>query len=213
MAAMNRGPAGAEWSRQTSELMQSARAGSAEALGRLLEGCRAYLLLVANRRLGTDLQAKGGASDLVQDTFLEAQNDFPQFRGRTHQDLLNWLCGILRHNLADFCRRYRDRAARQIGQEQPLSTGERAGLPDQFVADTPAPQERAIAAEDAEAVRRAVARLSEDHRRVIALRHEQGRSFDDIAREMGRTAQAARKLWFRALECLRQDMKGSHEPG
>ena len=210
---MPREASGPEWSRQTSELIRSARAGSADALGRLLEGCRAYLLLVANRRLGTDLQAKGGASDLVQETFLEAQNDFPQFRGRTHQDLLNWLRGILRHNLADFCRRYRDRAARQIGQERPLSAGERAVLPDQFVADTPAPQERAIAAEDAEAARRAVARLPEDYRRVIALRHEQGRSFHDVAREMGRTAEAVRKLWFRALERLRQDMKGSHEPG
>ena len=193
--------------------LAAARAGSREALGQALEALRGYLLLLAQEDLDPSLRAKGGASDLVQETFLEAQNDFPRFRGRTHQDLLNWLRGILRHNLADFCRRYRDRAARQIGQERPLSAGERAGPPDQFVADTPAPQERAVAAEDAEAVRRAVARLPEDYRRVIALRHEQGRSFHDVAREMGRTAEAVRKLWFRALERLRQDMKGSHEPG
>ena len=206
---MTRGAAGPEWSRQTSELIRSARAGSADALGRLLEGCRAYLLLVANRRLGTDLQAKGGASDLVQETFLEAQNDFPQFRGRTHQDLLNWLRGILRHNLADFRRRYRERPGRRVSQERPVDAGGPAERSNQLVAETPAPQERAVA----EAVRQAVARLPEDYRRVIALRHEQVRSFHDIAREMGRTAQAVRKLWFRALERLRQDMKGSHEPG
>jgi RNA polymerase sigma-70 factor (ECF subfamily) len=196
-----------------SQLMRAARAGSPEALGGLLEGCRAYLLLVANGHLDADLQAKGGASDLVQETFLEAMHDFPQFRGYSHQDLLNWLRGILRHNLADFRRRYRDRAARQIGQERSLGGGERAELYDQLVADTPAPQERAVAAEDADAVRRAVARLPEDYRRVIALRHEEGRAFDDIAQELGRTTEAVRKLWFRALERLRQDMKASYEPG
>jgi hypothetical protein len=78
---MHREAAGSEWSRQTSQLMQAARAGSAEALGRLLEGCRAYLLLAANRQLDADLQAKGGPSDLVQETFLEAQKDFPPFQG------------------------------------------------------------------------------------------------------------------------------------
>jgi RNA polymerase sigma-70 factor (ECF subfamily) len=48
-----------------------ARKGSREALGRLLETCRPYLLLVANNELDRDLQAKAGASDLVQETFIE----------------------------------------------------------------------------------------------------------------------------------------------
>ena len=53
----------------------TARGGSREALGEALESCRAYLLLVANRELDDDLQAKGAPSDLVQETFLEAQRD------------------------------------------------------------------------------------------------------------------------------------------
>jgi RNA polymerase sigma-70 factor (ECF subfamily) len=73
----------------------------------------------------------------------------------------------------------------------------------------PSPEETAVAAEEAEAVRQAVSRLPEDYHRVIVLRHEQSRSFDDIAQEMGRTVQAARKLWFRAVERLRQDVKVS----
>jgi RNA polymerase sigma-70 factor (ECF subfamily) len=196
-----------------SHLLRAARGGSADALGRLLEGCRAYLLLVANRNLDADLQAKGGASDLVQETFLEAQNDFPQFHGRTHQDLLNWLRGILRHNLADFRRRYRDRAARRIGQERPLDASDLAALRDELVARTPAPSDRAATAEVAEAVRQAVARLPEDYRRVIALRHQEGRPFHDIAREMGRTTEAVRKLWFRAVERLREEINARPEPG
>jgi DNA-directed RNA polymerase specialized sigma24 family protein len=48
---------------------------------------------------------------------------------------------------------------------------------------------------------------------VIALRHQEGRSFHDIAREMGRTAEAVRKLWFRAVERLREEIHAPPEPG
>jgi RNA polymerase sigma-70 factor (ECF subfamily) len=52
--------------------LAEARQGSREALGRLLEGCRHYLLLMANQDTGPDLRAKVAPSDLVQETFLEA---------------------------------------------------------------------------------------------------------------------------------------------
>ena len=38
-----------------------------------LDGCRQYLLMIANEVIGTEIQGKIGASDLVQDTFVEAQ--------------------------------------------------------------------------------------------------------------------------------------------
>src|SRR5438445_4152014 len=53
--------------------LSAARDGSRDALGRVLEACRRYLLFVARHELNEDLQAKGGASDLVQETFLEGQ--------------------------------------------------------------------------------------------------------------------------------------------
>src|SRR5947209_3557782 len=70
--------------------LAAARTGSADALGRLLEACRGYLLLIGQRELDPALRAKGGASDLVQQTFLEAQRDFARFRGATEADLLAW---------------------------------------------------------------------------------------------------------------------------
>jgi len=59
----------------------AARAGSRTALGELLESCRHYLLSVGNDELDRRLHAKVGASDVVQETFLDAQRDFEQFRG------------------------------------------------------------------------------------------------------------------------------------
>jgi RNA polymerase sigma-70 factor (ECF subfamily) len=197
---------------RSGQLIQEAQAGSTEALGRLLEGCRAYLLLIANKNMDADLRSKGGASDLVQQTFLEAQQGFARFQGHSQRDLLNWLAGVLRHNLADFRRRYRDRAARHVAREQPLSDVKWPGLGDKLAAATPSPVDKAAAAEEAEALRQAVARLSDDYRRVIVLRHEEQLSFEDIALRMDRTPQAVRKLWFRAVGRLRREMGAAQEP-
>ena len=85
--------------------LAAARAGSREALGQVLQACRGYLLLLAERELDPDLRAKGGASDLVQGTFLEAQKDFAHFQGDSEDELRAWLRQVLLHNLANFTRR------------------------------------------------------------------------------------------------------------
>ena len=82
-----------------------------------LEACRDYLLLVAEKRLGTDVRAKAGASDLVQDTFLEAQRDFGQFRGNSRREFRHWLRRILVHNLGSFTTQYRDTGKRDVHRE------------------------------------------------------------------------------------------------
>src|SRR5262245_50318676 len=107
--------------------LPAARAGSQEALGLALEACRNYLLLIAERELDPDLRAKGGASDLVQETFLEAFRDFSRFHGTSEVELLAWLRQLLLHNLANFARRYRDTAKRQVGREVPLHGAGDAG--------------------------------------------------------------------------------------
>jgi hypothetical protein len=61
--------------------LPEARAGSQEAVSQALEACRGYLLLIVQRELAPDLRAKAGASDLVQDTIMEAQRDFAGFQG------------------------------------------------------------------------------------------------------------------------------------
>src|SRR5438046_3984877 len=101
------------------QLLSAARAGSREALGEALELCRQYLLAVANRQLNPALRAKGGASDLVQQTFLEAQRDFERFGGSDLDALRAWLKQLLLHNAADFARGFlgtdKRRADREVG--------------------------------------------------------------------------------------------------
>ena len=79
--------------------LAAARAGSRDGLGQALDQCREFLLEVARGAIGPSLRTKGGASDLVQDTFLEAQRRFGQFDGKSTNQLRAWLRSLLQIRL------------------------------------------------------------------------------------------------------------------
>ena len=183
--------------------LESARAGSQEALGQALEACRRYLVEIARQELDPTLQAKGGASDVVQDTFLDAQRDFGQFHGQSDGELRAWLRQLLLHHVYKLGRRYRDTQKRAAGRELSLEVAEKTNGP------IATPSVQIMAAEQTEALRRALARLPDDYRQVIQARYQEHRSFEEIASQMGRSSGAVRKLWARAIERLQEEMKGA----
>jgi RNA polymerase sigma-70 factor (ECF subfamily) len=198
----------AEPAESVAQWLPAARSGSREALGRVLEACRGYLLAVARRELDPDLQAKGSASDLVQQTFLEAQQSFARFQGDSDAELLAWLRCILLNNLANFTRQFRATDKRQVDREVGLGgKGSSADWEAALAAGRSTPSGRAIGSEQEEALERALRRLSEDYRQVIALRYQEQCSFEEIASRMGRSEAAARKLWARAVHRLRLELE------
>ncbi len=191
----------------TAVLLAAARAGSREALGQLLEAFRAYLLLIAQSELAPELRAKGGASDLVQQTFLEAQRDFSQFRGDSEGELAGWLRQMLLNNLASFSRRFRETAKRRLSSEVALEArpgDERTRAEPASAAATPLQQ--AITDEELGRLREALGGLPDDYRQAVLLRYQDGLSFDEIGRRLHRTPNGARKLWLRAVERLQQEL-------
>jgi RNA polymerase sigma-70 factor (ECF subfamily) len=192
------------------DCLSRARGGSREALGSALEACRHYLLHVAGRRLDREIRAKGGASDLVQQTFLEAQRDFAQFAGTTETELLAWLRHLLLHNVGKLERYYRTRK-RHAGREVTLAGRAGSGGPEP-AADLTSPSGRAAANEEVARLEEVLARLPDAYRQVIELRHREQRSFREIGARLGRTPNAARMLWVRAVERLREEVFKTHEP-
>jgi RNA polymerase sigma-70 factor, ECF subfamily len=193
------------------EWLRAARQGSREAMGKLLDACRAYLLLVANRELSADLRAKGGASDIVQETFFDGQRDFSRFKGETEEELLAWLRGILLHKLSMFDRYYRQAAKRQIARETPLETSHgksQAALA--LPASTPSPSWHAVAREEAAALDEAIARLPDECRRIITLINLEDFSFAAAAAAMSRSVDATRRLWGRAVHLLADELDATH---
>lgn len=170
-----------------------ARAGSRDALGRLFELCRTYLLLAAVEELSPALRVKVAPSDLVQDTLLEAGHDFPNFRGASEAELLGWLRGVLRNNAANVQRHF-ETEKRRVDREVPLS----ADLLHRVSEPPETPSTRAQVRERDEQLERALARLHEDYRQVLLLRTAEGLTFAQVGARMGRSADAARMLWGRA---------------
>jgi len=164
------------------------------------------LLLVAEKELAPELRAKGGASDLVQETFIEAQRDFGHFRGNSANEFRGWLRRILLHNLGAFTQRYRDAGMRDVGREVGLlPDGSQGGPADGLAAGSATPSDVAMAQEQSLALQGALDRLPDDYGRVIRLRYDDNLTFERIGQEMGRSPEAARKLWARAMDCLREE--------
>jgi RNA polymerase sigma-70 factor (ECF subfamily) len=189
------------------QLLAAARRGSREALGRLLIACRRYLLKVANRGLDSDLQAKEGASDVVQDTLLDAHRAFPRFEGTTEKELLNWLVAILQHNVANSRRRHFFTAKRDATREVSLDDSvANAGLKQSLQADDDSPSSLVVRQEQNTSLNQSMQRLREPYRGVLLMRHKEGLSWDAIGRRLKRSPEAARKLWMRAVEKLQRDI-------
>ena len=200
-------------SRGAADLLAAARTGSSDALGKILESCRGYLLVIAHQSIDPSLRAKASPSDLVQETFCDAHRDFAQFHGASEEELLAWLRQVLLNRLANFARHYRGTDKRDVGREIVLPAGDQSGAPaDGLAADTPSPSVRASDGEKVAALQRALDRLPEEYRRVIVLRHDENHSFEEIGQLMDRTPNAARKLWARAIERLQQELGGFDGP-
>src|SRR5437016_4688934 len=100
------------------QLLQEAQAGNLATLGQLLELYRNYLGLLARLEIGRRLQGKVDASDVVQETFLEAHRNFARFRGTAEAQFVHWLRGILAANLANLVRRYLGTQGRDVRLER-----------------------------------------------------------------------------------------------
>ena len=191
--------------------LAEARQGSREALGQALEGCRQYLLAVAQCALPADLQGKVAPSDVVQETLLKAQQEFHRFDGDRESQLLAWLRAILVNNAAN-CTRQFATEMRDVGREVALDVEDSHEVLASCVpAPGPSPSEAFLERERDEGLEEALARLSEDQQRVVRLRNQENLTFEDIGRRTGQSADAVRKMWVRALRHLKEMLKGTGE--
>jgi RNA polymerase sigma-70 factor (ECF subfamily) len=192
--------------------LDRARSGGEGEFGTLFELYRPYLLAVAARELDPQLKAKGGASDLVQDTFVVAQRRFAEFRGETPQELLAWLRMILMHVLDDWHRRFFGTTKRMVTRERPLDGADSQEFLLKLVAaQSSCPGTEIDRQEEAKQLEAAIARLSEAHRTAIEWRYFEGLSFTQMAQRLGRSTKAMKMLVYRATDRLAKELTGPDE--
>jgi RNA polymerase sigma-70 factor (ECF subfamily) len=161
---------------------------------------------MANQDTDPALRAKVAPSDLVQETFLEAQRDFSRFHGETEEELLAWLRCILRNNLAN-ARQHYEAQKRDVGREVRGADADVAAVPD----SGESPSARTRAREQDEEVQRALQRLPERSRQAIVWHQWDGLTFAQVGERLGCSEEAARGIFRRALEELEELLEPPHD--
>src|SRR5262245_26438327 len=181
---------------------------------RPLEAFRSYLLLLARARLGAPLRGKLDASDMVQQTLLEAHRDAAQFRGQTSAEQAAWLRQVLARNLANAARNL-GRQKRDVARERSLQAeldASSARLEQWLAAEQSSPSQQAERHEQALRLAEALAQLPEPQGEAVVLRHLEGLSLAEIAQRMGRTPASVVGLLQRGLKRLRELLQEEDEP-
>jgi RNA polymerase sigma-70 factor (ECF subfamily) len=112
--------------------------------------------------------------------------------------------------VADFTREFRDSAKRCVDREVGLAgDGSALGLAGVLPDEGTSPSRQVLALELATQLERALAGLPEEYRQVIRYRYQETQSFEEIGRRLQLTPNAARKLWLRAIQKLREGLDRS----
>lgn len=191
-------------------MLQRALDGHSSELEELLAMYRGYLLALAVARMDPRLRPRCDASDIVQETMLEAFRDFRQFRGQQESEFLGWIRQILAHNLAGAVKQHllvekRD-IRKEIATEAQLAANEsRLEMRENWFVDSAAsPSSIVQRQEQLQSVLDRIAKLPNHYRDVLLLRHIEELSFDEVAQRLGKSSGAVRMIWLRALESLRE---------
>jgi RNA polymerase sigma factor (sigma-70 family) len=166
-------------------------ADDADAFALFYDRYVAEVLRWAERRVGEY------AADLTAETFAQAWLVRRRYREHPSGSALPWLFGIARNVLRESLRK------RQVED----GARRRLGLPGRVQLD---PHLEAVDERLSfpQAVREAVANLSEGDRELLRLRAVDGRPYREIATRLGCTQQAARLRVSRLLRQLRLDLGG-----
>lgn len=171
---------------ETGALVERAREGDRDAWETLYRRAYPRLLAYASRRVDAD-----SARDAVSETMTRAVANIGRYRPVSGTGGFDgWLFGICRHVVLDA-----QRAAGRRGYGPPPEGVDHAD-----------PAEGLVSAEEADAVRRAFALLSDDDRELLELRVVAGLSAEEAAGVLGRRPGAVRMAQSRALDRLRKHL-------
>ncbi len=169
-----------------------------------------WLRLIARWEIDSRLGQKVSASDVVQQTLLEAWKTWDNFRGENEYQRRAWLRQILAHQLARLARHYAGTQKRDIACERSIDASlanSSMRLDQLLAADICSPSQCAANNEQSLHLAEILEQLPDDYRQVIRLRNLEELSHEEVALRMNRSVGAVRMLWVRALAALRQQIR------
>ncbi|QDV21772.1 sigma-70 family RNA polymerase sigma factor [Aureliella helgolandensis] len=168
------------------------------------ESFRSYLHILAETQLHARLKSKVDASDIVQQTMLQAYQAREQFRGTTEAEKAAWLRTILGNVLSGLARGF-SRKRRDLSREQSIQAVEKSSLQltNLLSADTSSPSSAMHRHERADQLAKAMLRLTAEQRQAIMLKYWQGATLAEIGQQLDKSTEAVAGLLFRGMQKLR----------
>jgi RNA polymerase sigma-70 factor (ECF subfamily) len=184
---------------QTTRLFDEARGGTPEALDALYTRAAAKLLPLIRLRMGRALRAEIESRDILQAVMLKSFQKLPDLEdGRA---LMAWLSRIAENEIRDRVD-HMHRQRRDVARREPLDEA----------ADVPAPIRRAltqaILTQQSERLEAALEMLSPEQRELIVLRAFEELTFPEIATRVGKSDDACRMAFARAMAALTMQLAG-----
>jgi len=187
----------------TEELLKQARAGDRDSFERLFARYRNYLHQLVELRLDARLRSRIDASDVVQETQLEAFRRLADYLDREPMPFRLWLRKTAQERLGMLQRRHLGAARRAIGREAPLPDVSSLQLAGQFLASGSTPSQQLSRQELVRQVEKAITQLSEADRDVLLMRNLEGLSNQEVAQVLQIEPATASQRYGRALLRLR----------
>jgi RNA polymerase sigma-70 factor, ECF subfamily len=199
-------------SRETEALIQSAREGGSEELGRLLVRYAGRLRSMVSLRLDRRLVGRVDASDVLQEAFLDATRSFRRYRERPSRSFYVWLRCIAARQLIDIHRHHLGVKARdprrEVSLDRPfLPEATSAAIAAHLLGHLTSPSEAAARSEGVARLEASLEKMDRLDREVLALRHFEQLTNLETAEVLGIEESAASKRHLRALRRLKDLLK------
>jgi RNA polymerase sigma-70 factor (ECF subfamily) len=190
-------------SEETRGLLEQARAGSAQAFERLFAQYREQLRQLVDLRLDARVRARVDASDVVQETYLEAYRRLSTYLDKPPLPFRLWLRQIAHDRTLKAGRDHRTARRRSTDREVPLPEQSSLALAGKLLAGS-TPSQQLNRRELAQRLRQVMALLPETDREILVMRHFEGLSNQEVACLLGLEPGTVSKRHGRAMLRLHQ---------
>lgn len=177
-------------------LIERFRGGDEAALRQLFDRHEPLVRRRIDAGIPADLKRKFSVEDVLQETWITAYRRFSDFESRGEGAFGAWIAQIAAFKLKEEIRRFRGTARR--GSRREITRGAR---PDTMLIEggSPSPSQQAMGRELELRLTAAITSLPEDYREALRLVQTQRLSLADAAERMGRSREAMKKLYSRAV--------------
>lgn len=190
---------------ETQVLIDRTQKGERSAFEELFNRHRMRLHKAITIRMDRRLVSRMDASDILQDTYMEAFRRFPEYLKQQKIPFYIWLFWIAREHLITMHRRHFRTQKRSVRYEVPLKPIDNsAKLLSRLIGRLPSPSQELAKKELANQLRAALEQLDTEERDLILWRHFEQLSARDTAQLLKITEAAAHKRYIRAIERLRK---------